>query len=257
MQLPGAPAGVAVAGVLGPSRDRAGRGYPAAVVATLALEDAAAHPEVLPVLLEDHWQGAVEAFIVARTTPLAPGDGRLALVTGAPLGDGAAALEVYLAWTRRTTPGEFCAALDRPADWLEHALERVSSTVRPGRDRPPRARMLRVPLGQAAGGAMCFWLDVVRRSAGRGRSPSFFWSHDERTGEAFISVDDLQDTTLATLWSSSGSSSGSSPAPGWGAVEVTCDLTQPIAPAPAGELGLWSLGDGEAGTLAKLLELVG
>jgi hypothetical protein len=75
-------------------------------------------------------------------------------------------------------------------------------------------------LGLAAGGALCFWLDVVRRAAGwQLHVPSFFWSHDEQSGDALLFVDAPGDTALATLW-------GGDATP-----DDVCDVTAHVGPS--------------------------
>jgi type VI secretion system ImpM family protein len=247
---PGEPA---LVGVVGPSRDRAGRAYPAAIVSSMELEDAAAHPEVLPILLEEYWQTAVEGLTEIRGAPPAEGDLRIAGMTREPVAPAASALELYVAWTQRTTPAEFCELLDRPSSWLEHAIDTLARAVRPSRDRPMVTGAVRVPLGRAAGGALCFWLDVFRRAAAApGRCPSFFWSHAAGSGDALLSLAPPLDSTLATLW---GGEASDATRPG-----LACDLTRVGETSPdTGELGLGSLGSLSSGeeTLAAILETVG
>jgi type VI secretion system ImpM family protein len=257
-----APGEQAIAGVVGPSRDRAGRAYPAAIVSSLALEEAAAHPEVLPIVLEDYWQTAVEGLTAVRGAPFAGDDRRLIEMTREPLATASDALDLYVAWTQRTTPGELCELLDRSTSWLEHAVDALARAVRPSRDRVAASGAVRVPLGRAAGGALCFWLDVLRRAAAApGRCPSFFWSHDARTGDALLSLAPPPDATLGTLWGlpTTASSSGG----------LACDLTRTGEPSASSDPGLGSLelgapglgslglgGQGEE-TLAAMLEMVG
>ena len=257
-----APGEQATAGVVGPSRDRAGRAYPAAIVSSLALEDAAAHPEALPIVLEEYWQTAVEALTAVRGAPLAGDDRRLIEMTREPLAAASDALELYVAWTQRTTPGELCELLDRSTSWLEHAVDALARAVRPSRDRTAASGAVRVPLGRAAGGALCFWLDVLRRAAAApGRCPSFFWSHDARSGDALLSLAPPLDVTLGTLWGRSATVSS--------AGALACDLTRAGEPSASGDLGPGSLGVGSLGpgspglrgggeeTLAAMLEMVG
>jgi type VI secretion system ImpM family protein len=244
------------AGAVGPSRDRAGRAYPAAIVSSLALDDAAAHPEVLPILLEDYWQRAVEALAWARTTSEGADEGRLQDITARPIEPCSNAAALYVDWTHRTTPSELCGMLDRSPSWLEHAVDALANVARPHRHGPnaagaPRCAV-RVPLGRAAGAALCFWLDVVWRAlGGRGSSPSFFWSHDAQSGDALLSLPTALDTTLTTLWSGGPRS------------EEILDLTREYVPSPnvsrdpLSELGIQSLGVGDDGAVSAILEMVG
>ena len=110
---------------------------------------------------------------------------------------------MYGDWLRRTTVGDLCALLERPPAWLDRALLAISDAVAlpavaEGSSRP---RSIRLPLGEAGGSALCVWLDVIRRAAGRSaRVPSFFWSHDGRLGDALLFLDTPSESTLATLW---------------------------------------------------------
>src|SRR5579863_2398440 len=256
MQLEPGGRAPALAGAVGPSRDRAGREYPAAIVSAVALEDAATHPEVLPILLEEYWQRAVEALAWARTAPEGAEESRLQVVTGEPVEPCANAVSLYRDWTRRTTPSELCGMLDRSPQWLEHAVDAVAGAARRQRqgDRFVDASRcaVRVPLGRAAGAALCFWLDVVWRAAGgRGSCPSLFWSHDAQSGDALLSLPIALDTTLATLWS--GAPSGA------GILDLTGDAEQlrDAGSAAATGLGLQSLGALGDGAVSAILDMVG
>jgi hypothetical protein len=269
-----------VAGVISPSRDRAGRAYPAAVVTTLSLEEVTAHPEVLPILLEGFWKQAIETVTWVRSAPIPPDDPRLdALVS--PLESSVAALELYRSWTERTSCAEFCRLLDRSPCWFEGALSAVAQAVRPARGGSPSSAAgggfhgVRVPLGEAGGAALCLWLDVVWRTIGRrGPCPSFFWSHDALSGDALVSLPASPDLTLRTLWRgpsgvspetalSCGSPqtrlSSASPSPN----PFALDLTRSALPAevadaaPGGPGALTSLAGGDQGSVAALLEMVG
>jgi type VI secretion system ImpM family protein len=256
MQIePGGRAPV-LAGAVGPSRDRAGRAYPAAIVSSVALDDAAAHPEVLPILLEDYWQRAVEALAWARTTSEGADEGHLQDITGRPIEPCSNAAALYVDWTHRTTPLALCGMLDRSPPWLEHAVDALASVARPQRQGAQAAGAprcaVRVPLGRAAGAALCFWIDVVWRAAGgRGSCPSFFWSHDAQSGDALLSLPIALDTTLTTLWS------------GVPRGEEILDLTREYVPSPDASptppsvLGIQSLGAGGDGAVSAILEMVG
>jgi type VI secretion system ImpM family protein len=256
MQIePGARAPV-LAGAVGPSRDRAGRAYPAAIVSSVALDDAAAHPEVLPILFEEYWQRAVDGLAWARTTPEGAEQGRLQVITESPVEPCSNAAALYVDWTHRTTPLELCGMLGRSPQWLEHAVEAVAGVARPQRHitQPAGAPhcAVRVPLGRAAGAALCFWLDVVWRAVGgRGSCPSFFWSHDAQSGDALLSLPVALDTTLAALWSG---------VPG---DEEILDITREYVPSPNVsqahpiELGLRALGALDDGAVSAILEMVG
>jgi hypothetical protein len=191
------------AGVVAPSRDRAGRRFASALVASLAPGEARSHPEILPVLLEGFWSRALEGLAQARSAPLLPGDPRMADLTAEPSESTESARALYLEWTRETTRTDACTQLGKPPGWLDAAVEAVAGAFRPGRlpTRDAGPRGVRVPLGEAAGASLCFWLDVVWRAAGRaGPCPSFFWSHDGRSGHALLLLPVALDSTLAMLW---------------------------------------------------------
>jgi type VI secretion system ImpM family protein len=197
------PAGVA--GVVSASEDRAGRSYPLAVAAPVAFgADIAAHPEIVPIVLETYWQRALDVLTAVRGGPIARDDHGLRRLTEEPIESAEAAVGLYAAWARRTPLADLCALLDRPIPWFYRAAQAIVRTVHAG-DRSPGhrdARSVRVPLGLAAGSALCVWLDVLGRAAraGRGGIATFFWSHDEHAGEALLSLDPPDHRSLAALW---------------------------------------------------------
>jgi type VI secretion system ImpM family protein len=190
----------AIAGIVSPSRDLAGRRYPLAIAGHVApARDVAAHPEIVPIVFEDYWHTAVDILKEARDGPPVGGDWRLERLSQTPLESGESALGLYVEWAERMDVPQLCSLLGRPPDWLAGAVAAVARAVGP--KGGARVRSVRVPLGLAAGGALCFWLDVVRRAAGWQRHvPSFFWSHDEQGGDALVFVAAPGDTALATLW---------------------------------------------------------
>jgi TagF N-terminal domain, Type VI secretion system-associated len=206
LQLDSAPGPLdGIAGVISPSRDQAGRVYPLAIAGSVRLTpDLVAHPEVVPIAFEAYWHTAVEILSAARSGPPDGGDWPLDRLFETQLESGAAALELYVRWAESTSAAQLCALLGRPAAWLSSALRSLGEAM--NRGERGRLRSIRVPLGQAAGGALCFWLDVVRRAAGwRGRIPSFFWSHDDRAGEALVFLGAPGETALEMLWRRGGS----------------------------------------------------
>jgi hypothetical protein len=192
----------AVAGVMGPSRDSAGRVYPLIVAASLEFEAAVgARPEVAPLLLDSYWQATIELLASLESAPLAPGDRRLEAATEPPFESAAAALDLYGRWIEETSAAEMCSLLDRSLDWLVSIAGRMA-TLAAVQPAPPGACAVRVPLGQAGGSALCFWLDVVRRSTrSQSRVPTFFWSHDGDSGQAIVCLHPPGESVLAALWS--------------------------------------------------------
>jgi hypothetical protein len=233
----------AVAGVVSPSHDRAGRAYPLAVAAAVSLaKDVDAHPEIAPVVLESYWHVAVDVLSALRSAPFGADDRSLERLTAEPLESGASALDLYAEWTRQTAASELCSLLERSFDWLVCTAHGILDLVAPlgrfaeSKSFPP----IRVPLGRSAGGALCFWLDLLRRAARRhGRVPSFFWSHDGQRGDALLCLGTPEETTLAALWRLEAASGR------------VCDFTLPDFVPQGG----WA-GGGPDGSLASFLERV-
>ncbi len=238
-----------IVGVLGPSRDSAGRPYPLSVAAPAAFDaDVGAHPEVAPIVLESYWDLAIDILTDVRSTPPPADFSTLDELTEAPIESGASALGLYSDWVKRTNVDEFCEILEKPPSWLDRALLAIGNAVvlPAGAERSPSAHSIRVPLGQAGGSALCFWLDVIRRAARWSAGvPSFFWSHDGRFGDALVFLATPEETTLATLWRTDA------------ADQNVCDLTRTEAcadvvgldPAPGDAYG----GRGGEQTLSALL----
>jgi hypothetical protein len=201
LQLESTPGSLgSVAGVISPSKDLAGREYPLAVASRVALgSDVAEHPEVAPIVLESHWNLALELLADARLARPEEDDPRLAQLTDEPVTAVIVASELYSSWVQATSSADLASLLGRSADWLGAALHGIVTSLSPAASRAISA--FRVPLGRAGGGALCFWLDVLRRATPWSDNvPSFFWCHDEERGEALIFVGRPEDTTLATLW---------------------------------------------------------
>jgi hypothetical protein len=235
-----------IAGIISPSHDVAGRRYPLAIAGRVVLaRDVAAHPEILPIVFEDYWHTAVEILTEARGGPPDGDDWRLERLSQVQLGAGQAAFDLYAEWAEQMRASQLCSLLGRPAGWLAGAAATVAQAVSP--HGGGRVRSFRVPLGQAAGGALCFWLDVVRRAAGwQSHVPSFFWSHDEHRGDALVFVGGPGDTALATLW---GGASGND----------LCDLTaqnDATAAASQASSGIPASEGGPEGNLWPVLESV-
>jgi hypothetical protein len=211
-------AATALVGALVPSVDRAGRRFPIVAASELALDaELAEHPEALPLLLETVW--AVTAQLVVEL----PGVERAALeqaLTDADVdltvGD---ALKAYRAWTEELEIEQLVALVfGADASYAAGALALVEEAVSPyrGVESPDTPLSLRLPLGQAGGAALCFWLDLIVRLCGWRRTvPSFFWSHDGEGGSLMLHLGRVPPAVLRELWLPTGTSN-----------EV-CDLMQP------------------------------
>jgi hypothetical protein len=234
----------AIAGVIGPSHDLAGRPYPLAIVGRVTVaRNIATHPEVLPIVFEEYWHAAVEILREARTGPPNGDDWRLQRLSQTQVSLDTA-FDLYANWAEQMSVSQLCSLIERPADWLAIAASRIALAAGP--QGGGRMQSIRVPLGHAAGGALCFWLDVIRRATGwQVHVPSFFWSHDEQGGDALIFIGPPGDLTLATIWGDEASRND------------VCDLTAlEDALGVASSLGSPSEGDAES-SLWPLLESVG
>lgn len=105
-------------------------------------------------------------------------------------------MDLYARWTQQTTAAELSSLLGRPVEWLAGAARyALRLTV------DSRSLAIRVPLGRAGGSALCFWLDLLRRSVRSSpQVPSFFWSHDGEAGDAVMCLGVPGESTLAALW---------------------------------------------------------
>jgi hypothetical protein len=237
-----------IAGVISPSQDAAGRRYPLSVAGRVSVtRDVAAHCEVLPIVLEDYWHMAVDILTEASLGPPDDGDWRLGRLSQTPTESCETAFELYADWAERMRTSQLCSLLGRPTDWLARAVAVIAHAVSP--EGGGAVRSVRVPLGKAGGGALCFWLDVVRRLVGwRVHVPNFFWSHDAKGGDALVLVGAPGETLLTTLWA------------GASHRDEVCDLTaqgdlhatstSPASGGPA-DRNLWALLD-DTETLLKL-----
>ncbi len=193
-------------GVVAPSEDGAGRQFPLALAGTLALPSSVgANPQVLPLLVEDFWQGASDLLWEVKAKAGAAAEDRFRMLQSCfefPV-DGARA--AYGEWIAALTVDEFWVLLfgQHPPRTVERTMEDVVAAVLPFRGvEPARTTLtLRLPLGSAAGAAVCFWVDLVRRAARwRTTIPSFFWSHDGESGSMLLHLGEPPASTLAELW---------------------------------------------------------
>ena len=200
--------GTALVGAMAPSADAAGRRFPIVAAAELALDaELTEHGEVLPLMLEPLWavtsQLVLELQEVDRTALDAA---ELAAETDVDL---PTALGAYRRWTEELELAELIALVfgDDGAR-AAAALALVEEAVMPyrGIENPDTPLSLRLPLGQAGGTAVCFWLDLVERLTGWKRTvPSFFWSHDGDSGALLLHLGCVAPASLAELWLPTGS----------------------------------------------------
>jgi type VI secretion system ImpM family protein len=195
-----------LAGVVAPSADGAGRQYPIALAGTLALPSGVvSSPEILPLLVEDFWQGASDLLSETKVKAVDTIDHRFRNLQERFEFTVDGARGAYGEWIAALTANELWVSLFgaeslRTAD---QTIENVFEAVRPfrGVEHPRTTLTLRLPLGSAAGAAVCFWVDLVRRAAKwRATIPSFFWSHDGTAGTMLLHLGDPPTSTLAELW---------------------------------------------------------
>ena len=212
-------------GVFGPSADSAGRQFPLIIAAPLQVASSLlATPEQLPFLFEGFWAQASEALGALLTAPHGDLHSVAGALRAAPALAQPEAAQLYSEWAGSLPLREFWDLLGMPFAGGDPslALRWMLATVEPfrGTERPQTPLSLHVPLGQAAGGALCFWLDFVQRVLRwRTTLPSFFWSHDGQSGSATIHLGAPARSTLAELF-----------LPGADRDEV-CDLTRPLRPS--------------------------
>jgi type VI secretion system ImpM family protein len=197
-----------LAGALGPSSDQAGRAFPLAAAAELVVTPAAlADPGILPILLEAVWATTGELVVSLReldrqAITVAPA-WRAEVQTST-----SAALETYQRWTEELSVEEFLALVfDGDVAAAARGMAMSEEAVRPYRnvEEPATPLSLRLPLGEAGGAAVCFWLDLIKRLTGWRRTlPSFFWSHDGGAGVLMLHLGQVSLAAFSELWSPTG-----------------------------------------------------
>jgi type VI secretion system ImpM family protein len=192
-------------GALAPSRDSAGRQFPLALAAPLRLPpEVVVRPELLPFLLETVWSEATRALVEALET----GNPELAgAIQLEPAADVAEAAGLYAEWAAQLPLAELWALLGPALGDPRATLRLLFETLAPVRqvERPATTLSLRLPLGQASGLGLCFWLDLVRRGLGWQRTvPNLFWSHDGSNGAVMLHLGAAPKATLAELWMPTG-----------------------------------------------------
>lgn len=208
----------ALVGALTPSADRAGRRFPIAAASELAVDAGLAeHPEALPLVLESVW--AVTSQLVVELQQ----QSRREIEAAEPYAEVEVsvpdAAATYRSWTDELEVDDFVALIfegdpAHAASALAHADEAVSPYV--GVESPDTPLSLRLPLGQAGGAAVCFWLDLIVRLTGWRRTvPSFFWSHDGAAGALMLHLGRVPPAAFGELWLPTGAS------------DEVCDLVLP------------------------------
>jgi type VI secretion system ImpM family protein len=192
-----------LAGTIAPSFDKAGRNYPRVVASAIShAHDVCRTPEVLPLALEPFWQyssvAVAEAGSIEDFSPRHLSEGEAHIdphALGSTYGEWARDLRLVELWDLVYGAG---AAADAHA-----AIRLVIEAIRPysGVELSDTPLTLRLPLGSAGGAAVCFWIELVRRSARWNVTiPSFFWSHDGNAGAMLLHLGAPPKSTLAELW---------------------------------------------------------
>jgi type VI secretion system ImpM family protein len=195
-----------IIGALAPSRDVAGRLFPLSIAASPVVERGfLGDPQLLPLACEEIWQSANRCLLELLPGEMERPAAFLAALTAPSLFPFSEAQASYSEWSNALPLTELWSLISNsgPARDLQDTLRWIAEAVRPHRQRePPGTRLaLRLPLGQAGGAAVCFWLDVVRRLiAWRRTVPSFFWSHDGRAGELTVHLGAPASSSIAELW---------------------------------------------------------
>ncbi|HTV23451.1 MAG TPA: type VI secretion system-associated protein TagF [Polyangiaceae bacterium] len=199
----------ALGGALAPSMDQAGRRFPIAAASELVLDaELGEHPEALPLVLETVWATSSQLVVDLRSVDRATLDATpLAVDVDTDVN---AALAAYRGWTRDLELDDFIALVfGGDMDHAAAAFALAEEAARPyvGVENPDTPLALRLPLGQAGGAAVCFWLDLVVRLTGWRRTvPSFFWSHDGAAGALMLHLGRVTPAVLPELWLPTGRS---------------------------------------------------
>jgi type VI secretion system ImpM family protein len=220
----------ALGGALAPSRDQAGRRFPIAAASELLLDaELTQHPEALPLVLESVWATTSQLVIDLQAVDRAALD-------AAPLHadvdvDVPAALAAYRGWTRDLELDDFIELVfEGDAGRAAAAIALAADAVAPyvGVESPDTPLALRLPLGQAGGAAVCFWIDLVVRLTGWRRTvPSFFWSHDGASGALLLHLGRVPPGVFSELWLPTGKS------------DEVCDLVAPDSSFRSPQASRW------------------
>lgn len=200
-----------LAGAMAPSRDRAGRRFPLIVGAPFSADAyLMARPELMPIALESVWQKASELVTAGREAEQSDFERRVE-IADVKLGSAEDAERTYQSWIEELPSSELWVLLYSgdaeqravPEQTPARALRLLSEAIRPlrGIERPTTPLSAWLPLGQAGGAAVCFWLDLVKRMADwRETVASYFWSHDGVSGKMLLHLGEPPRTTAEQLW---------------------------------------------------------
>ena len=193
-------------GLLKPSRDTVGRRFPLIVFGRFPEKQAAAGPQLLPLL--------TEPCVAAAESALADGD---KVTSGAdfqkhigPMQSAVIASDgvegAYDTWSHGTSLSVLWTTIygdpHSPAPLL--ALKSIHEAVAPfsHQENATTPLGLRFPLGGGGAGVASFWIAVVRRVAHwRSTTPTCFWSLDDRSPSVLIQLGTTPSSSLAELWS--------------------------------------------------------
>jgi type VI secretion system ImpM family protein len=247
MVYPARRGGTLLAGALAPSSDRAGRRFPIVAAAELRLEEAfAAHPEVLPLVLEPIWAATARLVLELAALDRAAVDaGCFSAELELNVAD---VLPSYRRWTDELGLDDFVTLVfDGDAGRAARGIALAEEAVRPyrGVEEPDTPLSLRLPLGQSGGAAVCFWLDFIKRLAGwRHTVPAFFWSHDGVSGALLLHLGKVPAVALSEVWLPTGK------------CDEVCDLVLPGSRDwHTDQVGAWERVLGEAD--ARVSDLLG
>jgi hypothetical protein len=239
-----------LAGVLSPSRDAAGRVFPAAAAAVASSRRSRQFPQLVPLLLERVWTRA-QSLVSA----LVDGDDSVVdqLHRTEVLPTPAQVEAAYQDWLNDMTSRDL-VELTFHGDPLAagRAFALLDEACRPhaGRECPPTPLSLLAPLGRAGGALVCFWIDAVKRRLGWKRTlPSFFWHHDGAGGELLLSLGPTTPMTLGALWPEASGSSR--------AEHFTCHLAGPDSGFSPPSAATWQRRLASRASLSELLDEVG
>jgi len=225
-------------GALAPSVDQAGRRFPIAAASELVLDaELTEHAEVLPLVLESVWAVTGQLVLELQQVDRATIDSSaLEVEVEVSIGE---AVSTYRTWTDELELGDFIELVfggDRAR--AAGALALTEEAVLPYQrvENPDTPLSLRLPLGQAGGAAVCFWLDLIERLTGWHRTvPSFFWSHDGDSGALLLHLGRVPPVALCELWLPTGT------------CDEVCDLVLPSAGWTSPGVSRWQRIIGEPG----------